>query len=85
MSGVADDDVFRLGPGARQRVRAADRAHHVIAPLDDRRRQMADPADPRQEIPLGREQMRAEVMRFDPRQSKGEPVFAKGGDGFRVG
>src|SRR6059036_1594868 len=35
MAGVAHDDAFRLRPGARQLIGAANRAHHVVAPLND--------------------------------------------------
>src|SRR5229473_2383577 len=52
MAGIGDDDVFGLGPGTGQFVGAADRADHVVAPLHDHCRQVADRADPRHKVAL---------------------------------
>src|SRR5580700_5703667 len=70
MPRIRDDDVVRLGPGARQFVGAADRADHVITALHNRRRQGADAVDARHQIVGAGKQMVCEKMRLDPRQAE---------------
>jgi hypothetical protein len=67
MAGIGHDDVGRLGPSARQRVRGDRRADDVVASLNDRARQVAYARESGEERALVEKRAVHEIVRFDAR------------------
>ena len=70
MPGVGYDDIARRGPGTGKLVGADDRAHHVIASLDDRRRQVAHPVQVVEQLAGGEEAIVREIVRLEPGETQ---------------
>src|SRR5712692_10967500 len=85
MAGIRNYHVSCFGPRARELVGAADRADHGIAALHDDPGQPPDLPDPGDQIAVAGEQVTAEEMSFDSRETESEAVIAKGRHRLRVG
>src|SRR5215207_5164625 len=73
VAGVGDDAEVRLGPRLVQLPGAEDGADHVVAPLDDDGRDVADAADVLDEVVVGREEgVVHEVVALDAREGERE-------------
>src|SRR5215510_5515703 len=71
MSRIADDNKLRLWPGAMEFPRAHHRADHVVPPLNDHGRNVANLVNIFEQVIIGLEKRIVyEVMRFDARKWK---------------
>jgi len=68
-----------------QLVRGHERANHVIAPLHDRSRDVAEPVRVLEQGVFGEKNVVHEVMRFDPRKTQGNDIPGKIRHGLGTG
>ena len=85
VAGIGDETEVGFRPGPVQVPGSSHRGAHVVTPLDDDRRNMADLVDVFQQLPVAfKETAIDEGVAFDTDDGQGGVIFAEMGPGCRM-